>query len=263
MLLAGEPGIGKSRLVRALRERLEKQGARAMTFHCSPFAVNSAFHPIVANIERALGIGRDESTDERLDRLETFVVRNQGRPATDVPLIASILPLPFEERYGPSSLTPQERKTETIRALVDLTEAIVRSERRLMIVEDVHWADPSTLETLDELLARVEDLPLLVLLTLRPHFETWWTERPYVNRFELTRLGRSESEALVSAVTGGRPLPDDLLEAIVEKTDGVPLFAEEVTKSLLESGALESRTGATPSSARPGTPRFPTRSATL
>ncbi len=110
VLLAGEPGIGKSRLVRALRERLEKQGARAMTFHCSPFAVNSAFHPIVANIERALGISRDESTDERLDRLETFVVRNQGRPATDVPLIASILPLPFEERYGPSSLTPQERK---------------------------------------------------------------------------------------------------------------------------------------------------------
>jgi class 3 adenylate cyclase len=243
LLLAGEPGIGKSRLVSALRERLATQGARAMAFHCSPFDTNSAFHPIAANIERALGISRDDSTDERLDRLESFVVRNHGRPATDVPLIASILPLPYEERYGPSNLTPQERKTETIRALVDLTEAIVRAERRLMIVEDVHWADPSTLETLDALLARVEDLPLLVLFTLRPDFETWWTERPYVHTFELTRLGRSESESLVSAVTGGRPLPDDLLEAIVEKTDGVPLFAEEVTKSLLESGALAIQNG--------------------
>ncbi len=243
VLLTGEPGIGKSRTVSVLRERIEAGGAHAIGFHCSPFGVNSAFHPIISTLERVLGAGRDDSPETRLDRLEALVTVECARPRSDVPLIASILSLPFEERYGPSSLTPQERKTETIRALVGLTEAIAQSGRQLLIVEDVHWADPSTLETLDALLARVESLPLLVVLTHRPDFEPRWSDRPYVSKLDVTRLSRPESEALVSAVAGGRALPDDLLEQIVEKTDGVPLFVEEVTKSLLESGALAIENG--------------------
>lgn len=243
VLLAGEPGIGKSRTVSVLREQLEAGGAKAMSFHCSPFGVNSAFHPIVATLERVLSAARDDSAGARLDRLEALVTGECARPPTDVPLIAFVLSLPFEERYGPSPLTPQERKTETIRALVELTEAIVHAGRRLIVVEDVHWADPSTLEMLDALLARVEHLPLLVVLTHRSDFEPRWSERPYVAKLDLTRLTRPESEELVSALTGGLALPDELLGQIVEKTDGVPLFVEEVTKSLLESGALEIEDG--------------------
>jgi predicted ATPase len=236
VLLAGEPGIGKSRTVSVLRQQLGEDGAGALAFHCSPFGVNSAFHPIIATLERVVAGGREEAPEVRLERLEALVTEEYGRPLGDVPLIASILALPFEN--GTSTLTPQERKSETIRALVELTEAMVQSGRRLLIVEDVHWADPTTLETLDALFARVESLPLLVVLTHRPDFEARWSEQPYVSKLDLARLTRSQSAALVLAVTGGLSLPDELLDQIVEKTDGVPLFVEELTKSLLESDAV-------------------------
>lgn len=238
VLLAGEPGIGKSRAVSELRERLGEDGAGAIAFHCSPFGVNSAFHPIIAALERAVAGGREEPPEVRLGRLEALVTQEYGRPLADVPLITSILALPFETEPGTSTLTPQERKSETIRALVELTAAMVQSGRRLLIVEDVHWADPTTLETLDALIARVESLPLLVVLTHRPEFEARWSEQPYVSKLDLARLTRSQSAALVLALTGGLPLPDELLDQIVEKTDGVPLFVEELTKSLLESGVV-------------------------
>jgi class 3 adenylate cyclase/tetratricopeptide (TPR) repeat protein len=236
-VLTGQPGIGKSRTVSALRAQLEREGALAIGFHCSPFGVNSAFHPIVGTLERVLG-GRDDAPATRLDRLQALVTGEYGRPLEDVPLIASILSLPSEARFGVPPLTPEDRKRETIRALVELMEAIVRAGRRLVVVEDVHWADPSTLETLDVLLARVESMPVLVVLTLRPGFEWLWTVQAHVSRLDLGRLTRQQSEALVSAVAGGLALPDELLDQIVEKTDGVPLFVEELTKSLLESGAL-------------------------
>jgi class 3 adenylate cyclase/tetratricopeptide (TPR) repeat protein len=238
VLLAGEPGIGKSRTVSVLRERLGEHGAGAIVFHCSPFGVNSAFHPIIASLERALAGPRQEPPEVRLGRLQALVSEEYGRPLADVPPIASILALPAETQRRPSKRTPQERKSETIRALVELTEAMVRSGRRLLIVEDVHWADPTTLETLDALFARVASLPLLVVLTHRPDFVERWSEQPYVSKLDLTRLSRSQSEALVLALTGGLPLPDELLDQIVEKTDGVPLFVEELTKSLLESGVV-------------------------
>jgi class 3 adenylate cyclase/tetratricopeptide (TPR) repeat protein len=238
VLLAGEPGIGKSRTVSVLRERLRVDGAETIAFHCSPFGVNSAFHPIIAALERALTGERDDPPEVRLERLEALLIDEYNRPVADVPLIASILSLPYEERHGRSTLTPQERKAETIQAIVDLTGAMVQSGRRLLVVEDVHWADPTTLETLDALIAGVERLPLLVVLTHRPDFESRWSERPYVSKLDLARLTRPESEALVLAVSDGLALPEMLLEQIIEKTDGVPLFVEELTKSLLESGGV-------------------------
>jgi class 3 adenylate cyclase/tetratricopeptide (TPR) repeat protein len=238
VLLGGEPGIGKSRTVSVVRERIEAGGGQAMSFHCSPFGINSAYHPIVSTLERVLGFARDDLADARLERLDALLTVEYGRPRADVPLIASMMSLPFEERYGPSAMTPQERKSETIRALVGLTEAIARTGRRLMIFEDAHWADPSTLEALDAVLTRVETLPVLVVLTHRPDFEPRWSGAPYVDTVDVPRLTDTESEALVSAITGGMALPSELLEQIVEKADGVPLFVEEVTKSLLESGVL-------------------------
>jgi class 3 adenylate cyclase/tetratricopeptide (TPR) repeat protein len=243
VLVGGEAGIGKSRTVAVLREQLQAAGAPAVLLHCSPFGVHSAFDPIVAALERALGSGRDESAEVRLDRLETYLTGEYGRPLADVPLIASILSLPADERFGVPMLAPEERKREMIRALVELIEAMVRSGRTLVIVEDVHWADPSTLEALDVLIARADSLPLLVVLTHRPEFEPYWAEGPSVSKLNLTRLTRPESEALVLAVSGGRPLPDGLLEQILETTDGMPLFVEELTKSLLEAGALRIESG--------------------
>ena len=243
VLVAGEPGIGKSRTVAVLREQLHAAGAPAVVLQCSPFGVDTPFDPIVASIERALGTGRDESAEVRLDRLETYLTGEYGRPLVDIALIASILSLPSDERFGASTLTPEERKRQTIRALVGLIEAMVRSGRTLVIVEDVHWADPSTLEALDALLTRAVTLPLLVVLTHRPDFEAPWAEWPSVSKLNLTRLTRPESEALVSALTAGLALPDGLLEQILENTDGMPLFVEELTKSLLEAGALRVEDG--------------------
>jgi class 3 adenylate cyclase/tetratricopeptide (TPR) repeat protein len=238
VLLAGEPGIGKSRTVSVLRERIEAAGGQALSFHCSPFGINSAFHPIVSTLEGVLGAGRDDSLDARLDRLDALLTVEYDRPRAEVPLIASILSLPFAERFGPSTMTPQERKSETIRALLGLTESIAHEGRRLMIFEDVHWADPSTLEVLDALVTKVEALPMLVVLTHRPDFEPRWGDAPHIHTLDVARLSRAESEALVLALAGAEAFPEELLEQIVEKTDGVPLFVEEVTKSLLESGVL-------------------------
>jgi class 3 adenylate cyclase/predicted ATPase len=239
VLLSGEPGIGKSRILSALGERLEGQGAQALRFQCSSYYVNSAFWPSIDNFERALKFARDETPESKLDKLEALIVTHYGRPLSDVRYIASILSIPWERRYGALTMTPQKQKDETLRALVDLTEAATRRQPTVMLFEDAHWADPTTLEVLDLLIDRVSDIPLLVVLTHRPEFQSKWGSHGHVIALNLSKLTRPQSSAIVSRLAGGKALPAELLGQILAKTDGVPLFVEELTKAILESGELK------------------------
>src|ERR1700722_11086797 len=238
VLLSGEPGIGKSRILSTLRERLEGQGAQALRFQCSPYYVNSAFWPVIDNFERALKFTRDATTDAKLDKLEALIVTHYGRPLADVRFIAAILSVPYEHRYGALTMTPQKHKDETLRTLVDISEAAARRQPSVMLFEDAHWADPSTLEVLDLLIDRVKTVPLLVVLTHRPEFHSRWSGHAHVGALNLSKLTRPQSAAMVSALAGEKALPTALLEQILTRTDGVPLFVEELTKSILESGEL-------------------------
>ena len=239
VLLSGEPGIGKSRILSALREKLESESAKSMRFQCSPYYINSAFWPSIDNFERALRFARDESPESKLDKLESLIVGHYQRPLADVRFIAAILSIPCDERYGELAMTPQKFKDETLRTLVDLTEAAAKKQPNVLLFEDLHWADPTTLELLDLAIDRVKNMPLLVVLTHRPEFQNRWADHGHVIGLNLSKLTRAQSTAMVSRVADEKALPPDLNEQILAKTDGVPLFVEELTKSILESGELK------------------------
>jgi len=238
VLLSGEPGIGKSRILSALWERLGEQEVQALRFQCSPYYVNSALYPLIDNFERALKFGRDESPEARLDKLEAFVVGHHGRPSSDMRFLASMLSIPCDERYGALPMTPHKQKEETLRALVDLMQTIARRHPSVMLFEDLHWADPTTLDALDLLIDRVRSFPLLMVLTHRPEFPPRWSQHGHVTALNLAKLTRAQSSALISRIARDKLLPPELLERILTKTDGVPLYVEELTRAILESGQL-------------------------
>ncbi len=238
VLLVGEPGIGKSRIASALLEHLAADGVHFLRFQCSPYHVNSAFYPILDNFERALQLGRDETVEAKLDKLEALLADRYGCPHGDVRFVATILSLPCGERYGPLVMTPQKQKAETLRTLVDIVQAAAVRQPTMMLFEDLHWADPTSLEVLDLLIERMRTFPLLLVLTHRPEFPARWAMQEQVTTLNLSKLTRADSSAIVSRLTGGKALPAELLGQILAKTDGVPLFVEELTKALLESGDL-------------------------
>ena len=235
VLLCGEPGIGKSRILKELLGHLQTEQVGSIRLQCSPHAVNSAYYPIIDNLERALKFSRDDAPATRLDKLEALIVGRYGRPREDVRFIASIFSVPWEEQYGALAISPQKFKDETLRALADIVEAAARSQPTVMLFEDVHWADPTSLETVDLLIDRLAGIPLLLVMTHRPEFQSRWSNHGHLTAVALPRLTKTQSACLVADVTRERSLPPDLLEEILEKTDGVPLFVEEVVKATLES----------------------------
>ncbi len=239
VLLSGEPVIGKSRILSELRTRLETYRAASLRFHCSPYYVNSAFYPIIDNFERTLQFARDETADQKLEKLEALIVGQYGHSRDDTRLIAAMLSISYEARYGTVAMTPQKFKDETLRALIDIVEAAARQQPTVMLFEDAQWADPTTLEAMDLLVHRLRDIPLLVVVTHRPDFVDRWSRHGHVTSLTLTKLTRPQSSAMVAGLTGDKTLPADLLEQIIAKTDGVPLFVEELIKSILESSDLK------------------------
>jgi class 3 adenylate cyclase/predicted ATPase len=238
VLLSGEPGIGKSRIVRELLARLGGEPHVHLLYQCSPYHTNSALYPIVAQLERAVGVALGDDREDALAKLEGLLSQTIERPEEAVPLLAALLGLPVGGRYPSLNLSPQRQKQRTLEVLTERLAGLARDQPVLELYEDVHWVDPSTLELLDLLVARVRVLPVLVVLTYRPEFSPPWSGQAHVAYLPLNRLGRRQGAAMVGRVTGGKALPADVLEQIVARTDGVPLFVEELTKTVLESGLL-------------------------
>jgi predicted ATPase len=239
VLLNGEAGIGKSRLVRVLAERVVEEGAPHLTLRCSPYHTNSAFYPVIEHLQRLLQWHRDEPSQGKLATLEQ-ALQTAGLPlAETVPLLAALLAVPVPERYPPLTLSPQRQKQKTQEALVAWLLADAAQQPMLAVWEDLHWVDPSTLELLVLLLDHVPTARLLLLLTYRPDFRPPWAPRSYMTPLTLTRLTRHQSEEMVLRVTGGKPLPADVLTQVVAKTDGIPLFVEELVKTILEPGLVQ------------------------
>lgn len=237
VLLSGEPGIGKSRMLKELCDRLGNAGLNAVRVQCSPHHVHSAFHPTIDSIERALRLTREQPVALKLDRLDAFAMGEYGLARSQVAVLASMLSMPSEQRYGPIVDSAYERERETIAALVDLARARARQSPTLMIYEDAHWADPASVSMLHELIDRTTDVPFLLVIAHRPEFElpAALKARGHVTSLRVRSLQRDEVAALVTRLAGDSPLPDDLAQHIVSKTDGVPLFVEELTRWILES----------------------------
>lgn len=241
VLISGEAGIGKSRLVHTLRERVAHETGFWWVCRCSPFAQNSALHPLIEGTQKWLRFQREDSPEQRLDKLEAALAA-QGLPLAEaLPLLAAFLSLPLDGRYPPPQLTPQVQKERTLEALCRILVQMGHEKPAVLVMEDLHWIDPSTREFLDHLLERVASASVLVLLTTRPDFDLPWNERPHLTRLALQRFETAQIEEMVAGLTGGRRLPDEVLSHLVERTDGVPLYVEEMTKSILESGLLVDR----------------------
>jgi len=237
VLLSGEPGLGKSRLIAALVERLQTEPHTRLRFFCSPYHQDSALFPLIGQLGHAAGIARDDPPATRLQKLEVLLARATP-PDEDVAFLADLLSLPASERHPLPDLSPQRKKERTLEALIRQLEGLARLQPVVMIFEDAHWIDPTSRDWLDLAVDRVRCLPVLLIVTFRPEFQPPWTGQPQVTVVTLNRLDRRDRTVLVEQIAGGKALPDEIVAQIAERTDGVPLFVEELTRSVLESGLL-------------------------
>jgi class 3 adenylate cyclase/predicted ATPase len=237
VLISGEPGLGKSRLTAELEERLQVEPHLHLRYFCSPYHQDSALYPFIDQLARAAGFAGDDPAASKLSKLEAVLTR-AAPPDEDVALLADLLSLPASERHPLPNLGPQRKKERTLEALIRQLEGLARRQPVVMVLEDAHWIDPTSCELLDLAVERAHSLPVLLIVTFRPEFQTPWTGQPQVTVLALSRLDRRDRTALVTQIAGGKALPDEVVGQIVDRTDGVPLFVEELTKTVLESGVL-------------------------
>ena len=243
VLLSGEAGIGKSRLVQGLTEQVATEPQAWLTpCQCSPYYQNTALYPMIELLERvALRFEREESSQQKLSKLEGFLVQHGLPPAETVPLLAALLSLPLTADYAPLTVSPEQQKQKTLHALLTIMLRIAAQQPVLFVMEDLHWVDPSTLEFLTLLVDQGPTARILALFTCRPDFSPPWTGRAHLTQMTLNRLPRRQAAELTGRVAHGKALPPEVVEQVVAKTDGVPLFVEELTKMVLESGLLQER----------------------
>jgi class 3 adenylate cyclase/predicted ATPase len=242
VLLSGEAGIGKSRLTAALLERLAAEPHTRLRYFCSPQHTDSAFYPIIGQMERAAGFAHDDPPRVRLDKLDAMLART-STSQQDVALFAEMMSLPNDGRHPALEMDSQQRRQRTLDALIGQIEVFARQNPVLMIFEDAHWTDPTSLEVFGRVVDRIATLRVVLIVTFRSEFEPPWVGRPHVTALTLNRLTRREIDAMIDRVVGNKPIPASVRHDIIERTDGIPLFVEEMTKSVLEAG------GAVPSTA--------------
>jgi class 3 adenylate cyclase/tetratricopeptide (TPR) repeat protein len=242
VVLTGEPGIGKSHIALALEERLQNELHITLRYFCSAHHTNSALFPFIGQLERAAGFERGDSVAEKLSKLDDLVARSTADPE-HVAVLASLFALPASDRYQLQEISPQKRKEKTLAALLAQLDGLAARQPVFMIFEDIHWIDPTSLELLTAIVEHVPQLRVLLLATARPEFTLPWPSYPHMTTVPLTRLGRREGAALVERVTNGKRLPKEVMDEILARTDGVPLFIEELTKTVLESGLLQEQDG--------------------
>jgi class 3 adenylate cyclase/predicted ATPase len=250
-LISGEAGVGKSRLTAAFLERLAGEPHTRMRYFCSPQHTDSALHPIIGHMARAAGLAREDDAKTKLDKLDALLAESVTS-REDAALFADMLSLPNDGRYPALNLAPQQRRQKTLGALIAQIEAIGRKTPLLMIFEDAHWADPSSLEVFGRVVDKIDALRVLLFVTFRSEFAAPWRGRPHVTALTISRLAPSEVMALIDRVAGDRPLAANIRQDIVERADGIPLFVEEMTKAVLEAegeGAAARTVAAVPSPA--------------
>ena len=251
VLLSGEAGIGKSRLTAALLERLASEPHTRLRYFCSPQHTDSAFYPIISQMERAAGLAHDDTPQAKLDKLDA-VLAQTSTSTQDAALFAEMLSLPNDGRYPALDLDPEQRRQGTMEALIAQTEALTRQTPVLMIFEDAHWTDPTSLELFGRAVDRIATLRVLLIVTFRPEFAPPWIGRPHVTALTINRLAQRDIDAMIDRVVGNKLLPASIRQDIIERTDGIPLFVEEMTKAVLEAegeGEARRTAGAVPSPA--------------
>jgi class 3 adenylate cyclase/predicted ATPase len=243
VLLSGEAGIGKSRLVQVLKEHVAAEPRAWLTpCQCSPYHQHTALYPLIDLLERvALRFDREESPQQKVSKLEGFLVQYGLPLAEAVPLLAALLSLPLPADYAPVTVSPEQHKQQTLHLLVTILLRIAAQQPVLFVMEDLHWVDPSTLELLSLLVDQGPTARILALFTFRPDFSAPWTGRAHLTHLTVNRLPRRQAAEVIRQVAHGKVLPPEVIEQIVAKTDGVPLFVEELTKMVLESGLLQER----------------------
>jgi len=243
VLLSGEAGIGKSRLVQVLKEQVATEPQAWLTAcQCSPYYHNTALYPLIDLLERVvLRFDRKESPQQKLRKLEGFLVQYGLPLAEAIPLFAALLFLPLTDEYAPLTLSPEQQQQQLLHALLTILLRIAAQQPVLLVMEDLHWVDPSTLEFLSLLVDQGPTARILVLFTFRPDFSPPWTGRAHLTQVTVNRLSRSQAAEVIRQVAQGKALPPEVVVQIVAKTDGVPLFVEELTKMVLESGLLQER----------------------
>ena len=239
VLLSGEAGIGKSRVVETFRQLIAETPHTTLHYQCSPHHADSPLYPVIAQIVIAAGIALDDSPTARLEKLEALVKRSTDRWDELIPLLAALLSIPTTDRYPPPDPDPQRRRERTLAALIEQLQALARQSALLVILEDAHWADPTTLDLFGRIIVQFPKLRGFLIVTYRPEFKFPWDHHPNVTALSLNRLGRRDCKMMVEAITRGKTLPSEVMEQIVAKTDGIPLFVEELTKTVLESGLLK------------------------